>query len=442
MDFHSSPLANDVDYVINDPTATTSYFIGAKISAGGKTLDTLKVLSIDEVENYGSSCFTVTTMEAVVGLGSYVKEIYPMREDLEIVIYREDTSGRVPLRTDTYKAILLTQQNPEIESNKYQNISKDTLDISSVIEIQFQLISKVSEELRLSTTGGVYRQADIKSVLQYSLTEVMEKIESEDSTKPLGVDLIDGSNEEVYEQIVIPHGTNLMDVPGFLQNKSYGVYPTGLGHFFKNGFWYIYPLFDTDRFDNFRDSIDITLVPGTLFEMLDKTSKRTGSSVLILCAGERYLNNDPEQTQQQEGLGKRFSNPNSLIEKFADVLGQTNKAIISRGLNNTEFMDTSNTSELNNAPMADQSITSNSLKQMSEVASRKGQHFTANWRFSDPTIFFPGMTLRVKMLNNGVVEMFTGTIISTTHQTQLVGKGMTSYRYFCTTTMSAFISRL
>lgn len=442
MEFNETPLYSDVEAVLNDPDPVYDYTFAATLSVAGVALETLKVISIDEVENYHEDCFSVVTCEVLMGLGTYVKDVFPSREDVEIIIYKQDYFQRNPLRSYVYKAILLDADNPAVENEKYVNVDRETLNVSDVVEINFQLISKTSEELRLSTTGGIYRQETVKSVLEYSLTEAMAKVETEDDLRPLGVDIIDGVNETEYEQIVIDHTTPLIDVPGYLQNKSYGVYPTGLGHFFKNGYWYIFPLYDTERFDTFRENIDITLVPGTTYEVLDRTSKQIGSTMLVICAGERYINNAPEVAEEQSGLGTRFTDPLSMLTSFVDTHSSDNKAIANRGLATTEASDQAATGEFTNAPSATQLITANHMKQMSEIASRKGQYFTAVWRYSNPEMFFPGMTIRVKMMEDAQVVTYTGTIVGVIHQTKMLGKGLTTDRWFCTSTITAYINRL
>ena len=136
MEFSETPLYSDVEAVLNDPAPVYDYTFTATLSVAGVTLETLKVISIDEVENYHEDCFSVVTCEVLMGLGTYVKDVFPGREDVEIIIYKQDYFQRNPLRSYVYKAILLDADNPAVENEKYVNVDRETLNVSDVVEIK------------------------------------------------------------------------------------------------------------------------------------------------------------------------------------------------------------------------------------------------------------------------------------------------------------------
>lgn len=439
MDFKESPLYDDLVFVSQGREAIPRQVVTAKLKAGGRTLDVIRVMQVDTHNDYIRKCFAVTTISCLFGLGDYAFDVFPYRDDLELVLYTQSTHSQVT-QTATYKAVLLEPLELQLIQDQYPGMSKASLNVASIHIANFQLLNLVSEELRLTTISGTYRQVSVSDVLQLALTEAQSLVQTDDTFRPIGVDVARGTNEQVFEQVVIPVGTQLINLPGFLQNKQFGVYPTGLGHFYDQGVWFVYPLFDTTRVEVERPMLDITLVPKSLYYGVERTSRQQGNTVYVLSVGDRSVSNNLENQQLEVGTGKRFTNPDALLN-LDRTDQETNKALVNRGEVNSEFVDQPPKNGLYNAPVSRQPITANSFKQLSELAGRKGKEIAIVWDYSDPLLLYPGQPVRLKYVDGDEIVRLNGVLLETVHSTQLEGEGVSATTHHTSTALHIYVER-
>lgn len=440
MSLGNTVLGNEVKYVVEKPDPLGSYTYLIQIETPKGITKGLKLLNIDIVEDYANAFASVVTVEFFLGLGTYAKDIYPNREELKATLIRVNNHDMSDQRFETFKAILLTDANPTVDEKELQTVSKDVLDISSIVPVVLQLENVAIEQLRMISLGGVYRQCSVKDVLRNSLTTAIDQIDVDDDFTINGVDVYTSANEEVYEQIVIPHGTMLSDIPDYLQKKQFGVFSTGLGHFFMRDYWFVYPLYDTTRFNDSGHTLNISLVPKSLMAAVDRTYRTEGNTTMILCAGDRQTNNEVDKARSDKGEGTRFADASNLFTKWYDTESEENKAIANRGGNVTE-VTMEDGQELTNARMSSTPITSNTFNAVSELAARKGTYFTCVWNYSNPDLLFPSQMARVKYMDGEVLRMFEGSLIGVMHHTELLGGKFTSSTYATSTSMTFFVER-
>lgn len=446
MEFEYTPLAADVEFVLSKPALGGLRMYQANIRLnlpnGVDTVYGLKVISIDEVEDYAKNFSTVKTIEIYVGLGTYAKRIYPNRDKLELELSSLTSNTGDGIVTEVYDAVLLDSDNPMMDESSVAMVSEAALDITDLKKITLQLKHKALEGLRVSSIAGIHRERTVEEVLKLSFTQAIQNLEVEDSYQPTGVTISAGANDNVYDHIIIPHGTKLQDLPGYLQEKQYGVYPSGMGHYYKEGSWYIYPLYDSTRYSEELRTLEISLIPENKLAGVDHTFRKEGGVTYILATGNRLILNEPEKEAQEKGDGVRFSDPVSLFERFADVLSQVNKAFISRGNNTTEITTTAeDTGQAVNAPVSVNPITANKYRELSHLARRQGMFFNFVWEYSDPSVLYPGMLMRVKFIENGEIRYFEAVLLGAYSSMQLIGKGITSDRYYCSTALSVFLTK-
>lgn len=446
MEYEYSPLAADVEYVLQKPSLGGLRMYQANIrinhESGTEIVHGLKVISVDEVEDYVKNFSTVKTIEIYVGLGTYAKRVHPNRDKLEIELSSLTSNQGDEIITEVYEAILLDSDNPSVDEGSVAMVSEALLDITDLKKLTFQLKHKALENLRVSSVAGIHRERTVEDVLRLSFTQAIQNLEVEDSYQPTGVTTSEGMNDTVYDHIIIPHGTKLQDLPGFLQEKQYGIYPSGMGHFYKAGSWFIYPLYDSERFNESLRTLEISLIPENKLAGVDSTFRKEGNVTYILATGNRLLMNEPEKEAQDKGVGTRFSDPIALFERFADVLSSDNKAYVSRGSNTTEIVATEQPQDaIVNAPMSVNAITANKYRELTHLARRQGMFFNFVWEYSDPSVLYPGMLMRIKFIENSELRYFEAVLLGAYSSMQLVGKGITSDRYYCSTGLSVFLTK-
>ena len=81
---------------------------------------------------------------------------------------------------------------------------------------------------------------------------------------------------------MIPHGTRLVDIPKYLQESQRGVFGSGLSSYYRDGYWYIWPSYDTTRFTKEEIRLTIINVPQTRFPGMERTFKYDGNNNRII----------------------------------------------------------------------------------------------------------------------------------------------------------------
>ena len=442
MSYGNTPLAPEVEYVMRDPGPRGVYSYGLIIKAGEQITEEVKVMSIDTVENYANSYAPVITLDVFMGAGLYSKVIYPNREQLEITVIRTNNADAREIQTQTFRGILLSEKNPVVDESAVAKASQFTLDLSSMLPVSFQLESRAIEQLRMVTLGTTMRQARMQDVIETALTTAIGQIDVKEEEKLLGVTMLGKPNDQVYGQLQIDHGTPLFNIPGILQKLQYGVYVGDIGHFFRDHQWYVYPIYDTEGFEEASTTLSITLLPTEYSGSLDRTYRVVGGTVMILATGERALNNSGEKKKINEGEGTRFANADLLFSPgWLDTQSQSNKAIAARSEGFTEIVMEGEQRANTNAPMSSRPISGNKYAELSKIASRKGMFFTCEWRNANKDLIEPGMNARVKYLEGDVVRMFEGRLVGMQAVDRLLGKGVASNQFGTSMMMSFYVQR-
>lgn len=436
----STALAGDIEFVVTQPTQNINWRYAALIETPNGPVENLKVISQDTLENYATAYSGPTTVEILMGLGAYSHRIHPNREKLTITIVRFNPGNTSDNEFNVYDAKLLETTNPTIDAAGLAQASELTLDLSDVVVVTFQLLNRAVEQLRQVRVGTVFRDASAATILESALTYAIQQIEMDADLIPTGVELLGEPNPEVYPQVIVPDMTDLVSLPGYLQKKQTGIYPTDIGHFFKNHTWYVYPLYDTTRFNDGRNTLNITMVPANLMAGVDRTYRIEGNSTYILCAGDREIMHDGEADMVRDGEGVRFADPDRLLGDWLD-LSQENKAIAARARNVSEIVMDGEKKESMQAPMSSNPFTSNKYKELSKLAARKGSYFRCEWHHANKQVLLPGMMARIKYLDQGIVRWFEGTLVTAVIQDRLLGKGITSNTYGCSVMLVFFVNR-
>ena len=248
------------------------------------------------------------------------------------------------------------------------------------------------------------RKASVTDVLLALLSKETQRVDVDSVQVLKGVDISPASNREVKEQIVVTHGTKLVDVADFLQ-KRIGVYSTGIGAYIQDKHWFVFPLHDTTQFEDRQSTLTMIVLPKRKFNAIERTYRKEGDSLTVLVTGETGFKDDSGSKYLNEGNGARFADASKLMEHSVSTVG--NKAVMARGKNNSEFITDTRTGALNNAPVPSQRITANPFAVYSKLSSRNGGVFKGVWQNSEFSLIFPGMVCKVLYSDeDGTQELF------------------------------------
>jgi len=446
LEFQQSSLMREVRAIMAAPNPV-HFNWSIRIHVGKLTYEPLKLLSIDFTQDYESKYADEIILTAMIPAGMYGIDIYPFKDQLEITLMRKpifevDTSNNaeVYIETERYSATLIDIGNPVISGNSKFTPTRESLNLSGILEVSFQLVNKAVEQLRLITVGGIYRNVLAGDVIKAIMTNETKKIKVDGARLPIGVDMVPGYNDKLRDHVLIPQGTRLVDLPDYVHRNCGGIYPTGLGYYIQNDHWYIYPCYDTVRIAKATNVLTIINVPPHMFPSIERTYRKDGKSIVILATGDVRFEDNSEARQLNDGNGVRFSDANKFMSDFGVTV--ENKTSVSRGGNNTEIVATNRTNSINNVPMSALPINANPFLEYSKLAVRSGGTISLVWENSLPSLIVPGAMVRIMYLTDTGIKTIEGIILKCHHFVAMKEKGLAGSRYVTRSALFIFCKNI
>ena len=443
LEFRTTSLYRECNNIITAPAKPVHYTYFAKIHVGKLTYMPIKVISIDISEDYENKYSDEIIVKIAISGGMYAVDIYPFKDQLEITITKSpigevsnNTDSTLPVQTERYAATLLDTGSALVEGNTKYTPSKENLNLTTIHEIEFQLVNKALQQFRLVNVGGIYRNTLAIDVIRTILTNESKNIKVDGAKLPIGVDIAPGYNANKREHVIIPHGTKLVDVPEYIHVKAGGIYPAGFGYYMQDDFWYVYPCYDLAR--SFSNSKVLTFinVPPHMFPSIERTYRQNGSNVVIMATGTVKHKDNSESAQLNLGNGVRFADATNFMNGFSTTTD--NKTTVSRGTNNTETTATTRADKLSHAPVSSNAINANPYLEYSKLAQRNGGVLTLVWENSQPNLITPGAMCRIMYIDNDNINTINGIVLAKHSYVQLKEKGVISGRYVTRTSVHIF----
>lgn len=448
ISIEDTPIYDDIQRIFKSGKKDVFFNIKAKIHYDDETIDIFKVLSIDLFRDYESNYADSLNIEVMIPLGKWAKKLYPNRHKLELSIYKTP-AGEASDTVDTednqvferFKAFPEIKNLPSIEGRDLDSHSEDALDMKEIITVTFTLQTKSLEKLRLLSIGSIFRQCTNEDVLRICFQNSSNAIELSDGKPVDFVDIVKTNNEQKREHINVPPGTPLVGLPDYLQTKQGGVYNSGINTYFQNNGWWIYPLYNTEMFeDDKRHKLVIFKVTKARSLNVERTFSVEGDVSYILASGNADYRDDSESTFVNEGNGFRLTRAENFLSEDTAIKVTNNKASMSRGKNLSELVMSQREDKVNYAPH--RGISDNALIHYSELAKRNGAIATIDWQNSDSSIIIPGMSVKYYYLDNkGLVET-NGIVLGARHFTELDGEGINTNRYISNSKIILFLKKV
>lgn len=444
MEIESTPLFREATTIMTSGATSANVSWKCRIHYGDTSyLDPIMTEAVSVERDYREAFSDIKIVTVKMGLGDYARLIYPNRTNLQITLtlnpFLETGSGvnaNKKIQSERYTAVLIDGPTSATIGQGTENNDIEGLNLSQIVDVHFQLYEKSIEQLRVALTGGLQRTATVGTVLKTILSSALTTANISDKGAITGVDMYAEDNLDVKTQIIIPHGVRLVDCADFLQSR-YGIYNSGIGTYVQNRMWYVYPMYDTTKFKKQTKTLTINVLPKRKYSGIERTFLKTGDSVSILATSDTSFKDDSGTQYINYGNGVRFANASTLAS--TGVTTANNKAVISRGENNAEFISEKVTSGVNHAPISTKRITSNPFAEMSFLAAKKGGMFKCTWQNSDASLLYPGMGVRIVYSNGNNIQSVYG-ILHTVNQLSYRASGFTSDRFMNNCVLGVFVN--
>lgn len=446
MAIEDTSLQQEIDKILGAGEKDSHYYWDCEIHTANETLSTERVLSVDIIRDYDANLSDDLRLEVAMPKGQFISKVVRFRNNLTATLRKfplgensENGDTSRPIDVIRMRALLLSDNNPLAEGNAEQAQYESTMDLTGLVRVEFQLMDLAIEKLRLKTTGAIFRNAVPAKALQGLLGELSKNISVPAPAEIKGVDLVEPDNTNERAHVIIPHGTKVTSLPGYVQRHCGGVYNKGMGYFLQSGLWYLYPLFAMNRFSETSRTLSIISVAKNRYPHLDRTYLKEGDKLVMLSTGGVKFHDDSEKQQINQGNGVRYADASKCLEDLVEI--DNNRAIMSRSDRAAEYLIHKREDGQNAVFFSEQRITDNHPQQASQLARRMGSHAEVVWENSDPDLIYPGMPFRYFYQDSSEVKYLEGTVLRAHSYISLVGRGVGTTRHSTNTQLVLFIEK-
>ena len=365
-----------------------------------------------------------------------------------------------------YRGILMDKSNQLLHSARGQDTNRDDesqqeprvyhiLLINPAVEkMMNRLVSdlyrveedkeEINDHIR---THGIFRNATLEDVVKGMLTDVCKDINEEvdEEFEIEGVDMIEPDNDDEYEQVILPHDIRLMEIPRWLHEHHGGLYEQGLGFYLQycpahdpgspeegvmqwsedrqqgQWFWFIWPEYAVDRFDEVEDNLTIFNIPENRFESIERSYFVEGTSslykkVVVVATGDVSHEDQSEELEFNQGTGVRWVKGDLLENWYEEIepggVRDTWDVEVDAEENIEEHKGHQRESGENYIPYRPRRITSNPNYLKSKIAARQGTIIRFQWQNGDPELIYPGMPVRLYQMFDNDMDEYEGIVMA------------------------------
>lgn len=434
--FESTALWLDVKDIIESKDKITNHVKKMKIHSEKGDFDVWKIIEIQEQHDYVANTAGSLIVRFMLGLGDYVYKLYPFRDTLEATLKSEpmnaqtgydDTADSPTVR---YRAILDMKYNKALTGDRISNQDYETLNQTDVVEVRLELQDRNLEVVRSSILeGGCFRQITAQKLLTSVMMNKANQFIIDGKPSIECFNIVKPDNEDNMPSVIIPSGIKTSLLPTFIQEKGLGIYKTGLGTHYQRyegkPSWFIYSLYDTERFEEDVERVIFFSVPQDKLSGIDKTWKKEGKILYVACTGSQQYNDDSQLSDLNNGVGFRMADARSMEGKPGIVKNGTVSGDRSRL--NTEVGTRDRSDGIYYAPVVGSSA--NPFKMYSQLASRQVSQTNLIWENSAPDLLYPGMPCKYVFLDQGEYREIRGVVLGKYSNTSILGAAVTSEVY-------------
>jgi hypothetical protein len=414
-----TPYWKDIMAVVSGGDSKTSFEYRALLHTSNEDINVFKLISLDIERDYVKNIADRISVKLHVPMGDYVKRIFPFRNNLEVTIKRIQLSDSVvtekkneKIRIERYKAVFLPE-NLKVSGTEYESLDIETLNLKSFITVELELYHRSLEVLRTKTTSGVFKKAITAEVMEAVMVVESKKIIIDGKPALDGLDIVPSKNREKRDHILIPSFTKITDLPTFLQEKMGGVYPEGIGTYFQiwedKKIWFVYPLYNTSRFNSGKPNCIIYAVPSYKLPGINKTFTKEGDLLSVVATANKEYTDSAELGFMNNGVGFRMADARSFMSKPVQMT--SDGPVGNRVFLNHEAGVKDREDGLNYADVTDARISQNPFYEYSKLAMMSIARVDVIWENCKLELLYPGMPCKYIFMTGDKLMELEGCIL-------------------------------
>lgn len=362
----------------------------------------ISVTHFAEVGDFVSQRTDRIGIKVLLQPGVYFDRIVPYRDNLTIQVIM-DTDSERKVREFVCNPMIDRDLRTEGDLSSATNLA--AYDHTNMVEYEFQLMDRNYARIRNKQVNVNYQMANPGKLLPLLLDKCTKEVDMSGLPPYKGIYIhLPVDNNSVYPQVLCPAGMRLVDLPIYLQNKDeYGIYSKGLGCFYKQNYWWVYPLFNYTLVDTHHRPIDLIRVPQDKIPTLDYTFYKSDVALTIISTGDAMHSDNADIRKQNKGVGKRVIQGSAIAGETGSHYTK-GRALITRADTMQEYKLSDRRNEDEYVPIVSDP-TSNMCAVMSENARDEGEIIEVEWHNGDCGFLEPGHPLRYQYMGDGDVMM-------------------------------------
>lgn len=448
MDILATPLRREIDEVRNGPQPPIAVKWEVVVHCGNEDIKPIYVDEINWSRNYTLGLSEEMQVSVMMGEGDFNYVVFPNKQNLEISLRRIPLAAvaeflkneNTQINIVRAKAQLYDTHSGLVEGSKPGVNDRQTANRMNLIPVKFQVIDVLTDYLRKISIGGTFHEGTGADMIHALLGQF-----SSDSAVPAGggfkgVDIAPNYNPKVFQNVIVPDHTPLLNIPAIIDIECGGIYSTGFWYHYQNGYWYVYPIYDTDRYNKTARTLNIINIPENRYPEPEKSYRISGDDLIVLATGQTMQIDTSEREQLTKGNATRFVNPEALFDEYMSVEG--NKVTASRAKVLSEVTLDPRADNRNFTTLSETPITAKAFREYSKLAFRSGTVIQAVWENSDPELIYPGMPVKYTFLNGAnQIEDMIGVVVGTQSRSYPNTTNIVDRKFLTKTAISIFVGR-
>lgn len=395
----------------------------------------IKVKEVQEKHDYSSDIYGSMFMTFSIGLGDYVYKLYPFRDSLEVSVKRipksenNTASNNSPVEASRYRAFMSLKVNTRITGDRVTQMGYQELNQTDLVEVNLELFDRNHEVLRAATTmGGIYPQSTPQQLISGLMIGESNKWIVDGAPAIANFNMVTPDNTSMITDPYIP-SMKLGLIPTYVQEKLLGVYSSGIGTHYQRyegkPSWWVYPLFNTDRFDEDVERVVFFAIPENELSGLDRSYRKEGKILYVVLTDKRSYSDDSQVSDLNAGVGVRIPSATGVFNGGAEL--EKTGMVADRARLNTEVANRQRLDGVYYAPSVEPS--DNPFKYYSQLAAKQTSRLNVVWENSHPEYIYPAMPCKYIFMDQGQYRELKGIILGKYTVESLTGPIATSSSY-------------
>lgn len=419
--YYTSNLIDiDINKIINTTNDTKDFTYEFILHTPYRDITLDQIQSYEILQDYNNNVGDYNLLTFNMGMGTYIKGVYPFRDNLTCTILKTFTGNADTPQSADYKLVIVNDTGTSESSSHYKNMTEEQLNENELKKVEAQVYLIELEAIREGYVDGNYKNVTVQELMGWSYVKVKDELEVQGNPLELRIDIVEPDNDNRYNNLIIPTGVMLQDLPTYLQNGPYGVYNGGCGAYLQKyankPIMFIYPLYTTERYKTCDFKKLVIYNPGNLkLNTVENTWCRDGNLIKILAGSGVKVLDKGSTSLMDKGETLVSSRPEQIFNR-ASAITDSDVTVDSNAQLNINSIKRRRDGMSKMKYVGNES---NMFRQRTQLMKDSMATYQIPWHFSYPELIYPGMPVCYiyEDVNYGTIEQYGSVQLLATNYT-------------------------